>query len=89
MDFQLITALFLGFIALFYVGKKFIKQFTQTEKDPKCGNCPVPDEKLKIKNEKWKINLHESYGWKVTNPQYLESNTPNFNFLFSNFIFQS
>ncbi len=52
MDFQLITALFLGFIALFYVGKKFIKQFTQTEKDPKCDNCPVPDKKLKMKNEK-------------------------------------
>ena len=52
MDFQLITALFLGFIALFYVGKKFIKQFTQTEKDPKCDNCPVPESRQEAGNRK-------------------------------------
>jgi len=43
MDIQLIIALFLSLIAFFYIGKQMIKQFTQTVKDPKCDNCPVPD----------------------------------------------
>ena len=43
MDIQLIIALLLGLIAFIYIGKQMIKQFTQTEKDPKCDNCPVPD----------------------------------------------
>ena len=43
MDIQLIIAILLGLIALIYVGRQMIKQFTQTEKDPKCDNCPIPD----------------------------------------------
>ena len=43
MDIQLIIALLLGLIAFIYIWKHIIKQFTQTEKDPKCDNCPVPD----------------------------------------------
>ena len=43
MDIQLIIALLLGIIAFIYIGKQMIKQFTQTEQDPKCDNCPVPD----------------------------------------------
>ena len=43
MDIQLIIALLLGLIAFIYIGKQMIKQFTQTEKDPKCENCPIPD----------------------------------------------
>ena len=50
MDIQLIIAIFLGLIALIYVGRQMIKQFTQTEKDPKCDNCPVPESRQKIEN---------------------------------------
>ena len=48
MDIQLIIALLLGLIAFIYIGKQMIKQFTQTKKDPKCDNCPVPDGIQKI-----------------------------------------
>ena len=44
MDIQLIIVLLLGLIAFIYIGKQMIKQFTQTEKEPKCDNCPVPDD---------------------------------------------
>lgn len=40
---QTIIAFVIGFVALVYVGNKFIKQFTKSETDPKCDNCPVPD----------------------------------------------
>ena len=43
MDIQLIIALLLGLIAFIYLGKQMIKQFIQTEIDPKCDNCSVPD----------------------------------------------
>ena len=43
MDIQFITSLLLGLIAFVYIGKQIIKQFTETEKDPKCDNCPVPE----------------------------------------------
>ena len=43
MDIQLIIALLLGLIAFIYIGKQMIKQFTQSEIDPKCDSCPVPD----------------------------------------------
>jgi hypothetical protein len=43
MNIQLIIALLIGLAAFIYIGKQIIKQFTQTEKDPKCDNCPVPD----------------------------------------------
>ena len=42
MDIQLIIAILLGLIAFIYIVKQMIKQFTQTEKNPKCDNCPVP-----------------------------------------------
>ena len=44
MDIQLTIAIFLGFIAFTYIVREMIKQFTQTEKDPKCDNCPIPDD---------------------------------------------
>ena len=52
MDIQPIIALFLGFIALIYLGKKIIKQFTQIEKDPKCDNCPVTESRKEAENRK-------------------------------------
>ena len=48
MDIQLIIALLLGLIAFIYTGKRMINQFNQTEKDPKCDNCPVSDGIQKI-----------------------------------------
>jgi len=42
MDIQLIISLLLGLIAFTYIGKKIIKQFTHTEKDPRCDNCLLP-----------------------------------------------
>ena len=48
MDIQLIIALLLGLIAFIYIVKQMIKQFTQSEKDPKCDNCPIPDDIQKI-----------------------------------------
>ena len=53
MDIQLIIALLLGLIAFIYIGKQMIKQFTQTERDSKCDNCPVPDgiQKIGIKEK--------------------------------------
>ena len=52
MDIQLIIAILLGLIALVYVGRQMIKQFTQTEKDPKCDNCPVPESRQEAENRK-------------------------------------
>ena len=47
MDIQLIIAMLLGLIALIYIGRQMIKQFTQTEKESKCDNCPVPESRQK------------------------------------------
>ena len=52
MDIQLIIALLFGLIAFIYIGKQMIKQLTRIEKDPKCGNCPVPEGIQKIGNKK-------------------------------------
>ena len=53
MDIQLTIAFLLGIIAIIYTGKQIIKQFNQTEKDPKCDNCPVTDDIQEIgKKEK-------------------------------------
>jgi len=52
MDIQLIIALLLGLIAFIYIGKQMIKQFTQTEKDPKCDNCPIPETRQEVENRK-------------------------------------
>jgi len=52
MDIQLIIALLLSLIAFIYIGKQMIKQFTQTEKDPKCDNCPVPESRQEAENRK-------------------------------------
>ena len=43
MNIQLTIAILLGLIASTYIMREMIKQFTQTEKDPKCDNCPIPD----------------------------------------------
>ena len=44
MDIQLLTVIIIGVIALFYLCNKIKSQFSQIEKDPKCEDCPVPDE---------------------------------------------
>jgi hypothetical protein len=54
MDIQLIIAILLGLIALVYVGRQMIKQFTQTEKDPKCDNCPLPESRQEAENRRQK-----------------------------------
>jgi len=43
MDYQLIVAAIIGLLALAYILRKFIRQTTHIEKDPKCEDCPVPD----------------------------------------------
>ena len=40
---QNILAIFIGLTAFVYVIKIFIRQLSQSEKNPKCENCPVPD----------------------------------------------
>tara|TARA_B100001123_G_C14527007_1_gene716688 strand:+ start:259 stop:426 length:168 start_codon:yes stop_codon:yes gene_type:complete len=45
MDIQLIIAIVIALIAIIYIGKKMVHQFTKIEKDPKCDNCPVPENK--------------------------------------------
>jgi len=40
---QTIIALIIGVLALLYVGKKFVNQFSKAQTDPKCDNCPIPD----------------------------------------------
>ena len=52
MDIQLVIAILMGLIALFYIGRQMIKQFTQSEKDPKCDNCPVPESRQEAENMK-------------------------------------
>ena len=46
MDVQLFLAIIIGVLAFLYLFNKFRRQFTQIEKDPKCEDCPVPNEKL-------------------------------------------
>ena len=40
---QNILAIIVGITALIYVVKIIIKQFSQSENNPKCENCPVPE----------------------------------------------
>ena len=47
MDVQLFLAIIIGVLAILYLFNRFKRQFTQIEKDPKCEDCPVPDEQLK------------------------------------------
>ena len=51
MDMQLLLAIVIGVIALLYLGNRIKNQFTQIEKDPKCEDCPVPNEQL-VNNKK-------------------------------------
>ena len=46
MDIQFLLAIVIGAIALLYLWNKIKRQFNQIEKDPKCEDCPVPDEQL-------------------------------------------
>ena len=46
MDIQLLAAIIIVVIALFYLCNKIKSQFSQIEKDPKCEVCPVPDKQL-------------------------------------------
>ena len=52
MDIQLLAVIIIGVIALFYLCNKIKRQFSQIEKDPKCEDCPVPDEQLINDNKK-------------------------------------
>ena len=40
---QNILAIIIGIVASIYVIKIFIRQFSQSEKNPKCENCPIPE----------------------------------------------
>ena len=51
MDIQLLPAIVIGVIALLYLVNRIKKQFNQIEKDPKCEDCPVPNEQL-VNNKK-------------------------------------
>ena len=46
MDIQILAAIIIGVIALFYLYNKTKRQFSQIEKDPKCEDCPVQSEQL-------------------------------------------
>ena len=52
MDIQLLAVIIIGVTALFYLCNKIKSQFSQIEKDPKCDDCPVPDEQLINDKEK-------------------------------------
>ena len=40
---QTVLALFIGIAAFIYVIKIFVRQFSKSENNPKCENCPVPE----------------------------------------------
>lgn len=40
---QLLIAIIIGVVSLFYLGYRFTKQLHQVDKDPKCDDCPVLD----------------------------------------------
>ena len=40
---QTLFAITIGILALFYVVKIIIGQFTKTGSDPKCDRCPIPE----------------------------------------------
>ena len=46
MDMQLLVAIIIGVIAFLYLFNRFKRQFIQIEKDPKCEDCPLPDEQF-------------------------------------------
>ena len=46
MDMQLLLAIIMGLIAFLYLFNRFKRQFIQIEKDPKCEDCPLPDEQF-------------------------------------------
>lgn len=46
---QNILAIIIGILASIYVIRIFIRQFSQSEKNPKCENCPKSDLQKSIK----------------------------------------
>ena len=46
---QSLTAILIGIVAFMYVIRIIINQLSQSEKNPKCENCPIPE---KIKSAK-------------------------------------
>ena len=40
---QTVIAILIGITAVIYVVKIIINQLSQSEKNPKCENCPVPE----------------------------------------------
>jgi hypothetical protein len=47
---QYIITTIIGMAALIYVFRIVIRQFSKSETNPKCENCPIPDLKKTIKN---------------------------------------
>ena len=48
---QTIIAIMIGIAALLYVVRIFAKQFTQSENNPKCENCPIPNIQKKLQKD--------------------------------------
>ncbi len=49
---QTVLAIIIGIAAFIYVIKIFIRQFSKSENNPKCENCPIPDlQKSKKRNQ--------------------------------------
>lgn len=46
---QTVLAIVIGIAAFVYVLKIIIKQLSQSEKNPKCENCPIPNLQKSIK----------------------------------------
>ncbi len=46
---QTVLAIIIGIAAFIYVIKIFIRQFSKSENNPKCENCPIPDLQKSIK----------------------------------------
>ena len=40
---QIVITILIGIVAFIYVLKIIINQLSQSEKNPKCENCPVPE----------------------------------------------
>ncbi|NHZ85439.1 MAG: hypothetical protein GWP19_06120 [Planctomycetia bacterium] len=40
---QTVLAMIIGIAAFIYVIRIFIRQFSKSENNPKCENCPIPN----------------------------------------------
>ena len=58
---QLLAAIIIGVIAILYLGHRIKKQFSHIDKDPKCEDCPVPDEQMVNDKKKLFNSLLKTY----------------------------